>query len=239
MRPDLGTRPVRRRYDRLADVYDRRWASYVEASVRETLRRTDLREEDAILDVGCGTGALLEAVGARVPGARLVGIDLSPAMLAVGSRKLGDRAALVAAEAERLPFPDHCFDLVLSSSALHYWPDPAAGLAEIGRVLGPGGRVVITDWCDDYLACRIVDFLLRILEPAHHRTYGTRACERLLREAGFGEIRIERYKIDRLWGLMTATASLGRQSVASHDVIPPTAPRSSPRPPRRGRARRR
>lgn len=205
-----STRPARRRYDRLAEVYDRRWAGYVEASVRETLRRTDLRDGDAVLDVGCGTGALLEGVVTRGSGSRLVGADLSPAMLAVARRRLGDRASLIAAEAGRLPFPDQRFDLVLSSSALHYWPDPARGLAEIARVLKPMGRVTITDWCDDYLACRITDFLLRVLEPAHHRTYGTRACERLLREAGFGEIRIERYKIDRLWGLMTATASTVR-----------------------------
>ena len=205
MRPDLGTQPVRRRYDRLAEVYDRRWATYVEGSVRETLRRTDLRKDDAILDVGCGTGTLLAAIAERGPGARLTGIDLSPAMLAVARTKLGGRASLVAGEAGRLPFTDRRFDLVLSSSALHYWPDPAAGLAEIARVLEPGGRAVITDWCDDYLACRIVDFLLRVLEPAHHRTYGTKACRRLLREAGFGEVRVERYRIGRLWGLMTAT----------------------------------
>ncbi len=203
-----STRPVRRRYDRLAEVYDRRWAAYVEASVRETLRRVDLRPHDSILDVGCGTGALLDAVSTRVPGARLVGIDLSPAMLAVARRRLGDRAALVAAEAGRLSFHDRSFDLVVSSSALHYWPDPAAGLAEVTRVLTPEGRVTITDWCDDYLACRIADFLLRVLEPAHHRTYGTQACERMLRKAGFGQVRVERYKIDRLWGLMTAAAEL-------------------------------
>ncbi|MGH7549896.1 MAG: class I SAM-dependent methyltransferase [Gemmatimonadota bacterium] len=212
-----STLPVRRRYDRLADVYDRRWAAYVEASVRETLRRTDLREGDAVLDVGCGTGTLLEVVAGRVPGARLVGVDLSPAMLGVARRKLGDRGSLVAAEAGHLPFPDRRFDLVLSSSALHYWPDPAAGLAEIARVLEPGGRVTITDWCDDYLACRIVDFLLRILEPAHHRAYDTQACEGLLRGAGFSEIRVDRYKIDRLWGLMTATGIRGAAGCADRE----------------------
>jgi ubiquinone/menaquinone biosynthesis C-methylase UbiE len=130
-------------------------------------------------------------------------------MLAVAHRRLGDRAFLVAGDAGRLPFPDRCFDWVLSSSALHYWPDPGAGLAEIARVTKAGGRVAITDWCDDYLACRIADFLLRILEPAHHRTYGTAACRRLLEEAGFRAIRVERYRIGRLWGLMTAWGSNG------------------------------
>jgi ubiquinone/menaquinone biosynthesis C-methylase UbiE len=190
-------------------VYDRRWASYVDASVRETLSRVDLRGGEAVLDVGCGTGELLAAIAERVPGARLVGVDLSPAMLAVARRKLGDRASLVAGDAGRLPFADRRFDWVLSSSALHYWADPVAALAEIARVTKAGGRVAITDWCDDYLACRIADFLLRILEPAHHRTYGTAACRRLLEEAGFTGIRVERYRIGRLWGLMTAWTSQG------------------------------
>jgi ubiquinone/menaquinone biosynthesis C-methylase UbiE len=203
-----STRAVRRRYDRLAEVYDRRWASYLEASVRETLRRVDLHDGETILDVGCGTGALLEAILTRAGPVRLVGVDLSRGMLEIARHKLGRRARLVAGEAGRLPFAAQRFDLALSSSALHHWPDPAAGLAEIARVLKPGGRLVITDWCDDYLACRIADFLLRVFEPAHHRTYGTQALERLLRQAGFGGTRIERYRITRLWGLMTATASL-------------------------------
>ena len=69
----------------------------------------------------------------------------------------------------------------------------------------PEGRVAITDWCDDYLACRVADALLRILEPAHHRAYGTKTFERLLRKAGFHGIRIDRYRIGGLWGLMTGT----------------------------------
>jgi ubiquinone/menaquinone biosynthesis C-methylase UbiE len=199
-------RRIRRRYDRLAEVYDRRWASYVEGSVRETLRRIEIRDGDRVLDVGCGTGVLLEAIAGRAPAARLAGVDLSLAMLAVARHKLGERASLVAGEAGGLPFADHRFDLVLSSSALHYWPDPAAGLAEIARVLRPGGRVGITDWCADYLAIQVADLLLRVLEPAHHRAYGTKDCERLLGESGFEGIRIERYRVGR-WGLMTATAS--------------------------------
>lgn len=212
--PD-STRRIRRRYDRLAAVYDRRWSSYVQGSVRETLRRIELRDGERVLDVGCGTGTLLAAIAERAPRAKLLGVDLSPAMLAVARRKLGERAFLVAGEAGRLPFPDQRFDLVVSSSALHYWPDPEEGLAEIARVLRPGGRVAITDWCDDYLACRIADLLLRVLEPAHHRTYGTDACQRLLRKAGFGEIRVERYRISRLWGLMTGTGIRGAAGRAS------------------------
>ena len=113
-------------------------------------------------------------------------------------------------DATHLPLAGGRFDLAFSTSALRYWPDPGAALAEIARVLVPGGRVAITDWCDDYLACRITDLLLRVIEPGHRRTYGTEGCGRLLREAGFGDVRVERYRIGGLWGLMTGTATSSR-----------------------------
>ena len=73
------------------------------------------------------------------------------------------------------------------------------------RVLRPGGQLVITDWCDDYLACRICDWYLRIFSAAHYRTYGVRQCRTLLERAGARGVAVQRYKINWLWGLMTAT----------------------------------
>jgi hypothetical protein len=65
--------------------------------------------------------------------------------------------------------------------------------------------VVITDWCDDYLACRICDLLLRWVKGAHFRAYSLEECGRFLKDAGFGSVYLERYKINWLWGLMTAS----------------------------------
>ena len=66
--------------------------------------------------------------------------------------------------------------------------------------------MVITDWCDDYLPCRICDMVLRRLNRAHFRVYRARDCRELIKESGAHEITIERYKISWLWGLMTAKA---------------------------------
>jgi hypothetical protein len=74
------------------------------------------------------------------------------------------------------------------------------------RVLRPGGALVVTDWCDDYLACCIYDRLLRLFSAAHHRIYGAAECGEVFAGAGFEAVSVERYKIDWLWGLMTATA---------------------------------
>ena len=64
----------------------------------------------------------------------------------------------------------------------------------------------ITDWCDDYLACRLCNIYLRLTSKAHYKTYRQAECASLLREAGHAEATVERYKISWLWGLMTARA---------------------------------
>lgn len=187
---------VRERYDRLADDYDRRWAAYISASARHTLERARLVPGETVLDVGCGTGAIR-----RASGVDLVGIDLSAAMLA---RAAGARAA---ADVDALPFQSASFDVVVSASSMHCWPQPVAALVEIRRVMKPNGRLVLTDWCDDYLACRICDRVLRVVDRAYGRAYGVDALDAILRRAGFAKTIIQKYKIGWLWGLMTAVAT--------------------------------
>lgn len=103
-----------------------------------------------VLDVGCGTGTLAIAMTPKVAPGEVHGIDASPQMIQVakeksakGSLDIDFRVALI----EAIPFPDHCFDLVASSLMLHHLPDDLKrrGLAEIRRVLKPGGRFVAMD----------------------------------------------------------------------------------------------
>jgi ubiquinone/menaquinone biosynthesis C-methylase UbiE len=196
--------PVLAEYDRLAGEYDRRWGDYVAASVRATLRRLEARPGERVLDVGCGTGTLLAAVARAVPGATGVGLDLSTRMLAVARRKLSPAVVLVAGAAERLPFADASFTAVVSTSALHYFREPVTALREMNRVLAPGGRAVATDWCDDYLSCRLCVLALRALHRPGSRVYGSRECQRMMTAAEFPSPTLERYRINWLWGLMTA-----------------------------------
>ncbi|HUF86775.1 MAG TPA: methyltransferase domain-containing protein [Thermohalobaculum sp.] len=197
---------MRREYERLAARYDRRWAFYIGATVRETLRRMPAGPGARLLDVGCGTGAFLAAVRAAHADARLAGVDLSPAMLTAARRRLPSDVALEVASAEALPFPRAGFDTVVSISAFHFFRAPRAALGEMRRVLRPGGTLVLTDWCGDYLACRLLDRLLRLRDPAHFRTYGSAGFGALIEDAGFAAVRVERYRISWFWGLMTAVA---------------------------------
>lgn len=212
MRGPAPLDPAVREYERLAPVYDSRWRHYVEASVGRTLARIELRPGERVLDVGSGTGALLAALAEREPAAVLSGVDASSAMLARAATKLGGRASLLEARADELPFEEGSFDLVVSTSVLHHLRRPLEALREWRRVLRTNGRLVVTDWCDDYLACRICDRALRLFSSAHFRTYGLEALRSLLGGAGFEELALERYRISWLWGMMTATARAPRSS---------------------------
>jgi len=204
---DEHSKRVAADYDRRARDYDRRWRFYTEGTIRETITRLELTDGCSVLDLGCGTGSLIEPLLERWPQCRIVGVDISQQMLDVACSKPKPELALTCADAHYLPFQESSFDWIVCCNSFHFLSLPTLALEEMGRVLRPGGRVLITDWCDDYLFCRICDFYLRWFDQAHFGMYGSQECSRILTRAGFRVEMLERYKISWLWGLMSVTAS--------------------------------
>lgn len=104
----------------------------------------------AALDVGCGPGGLAIRLAQEAPGLQVTGMDISPEMVELAGRRaeaagLDGRVDFRVGAAEAMPFPDGRFDLVVSTLSLHHWPDAEAGLAEVYRVLKPGGQACIYD----------------------------------------------------------------------------------------------
>jgi SAM-dependent methyltransferase len=102
-----------------------------------------------VLEVGCGPGHLSIRL-ARHHRLEVTGLDLDPAMIARANThrpETGDqrRPEFLVGDVAALAFPDRSFDLVVSTLSMHHWADPAAALAEIGRVLRPGARALIWD----------------------------------------------------------------------------------------------
>ena len=98
-----------------------------------------------LLDLGCGTGALAELVLSQVPGARLTCVDLSPRMVEASRSRLGGRAAVQLADAERLPLHEDAFDAAWCNDSFHHYPDPERAAFQAWRVLAPGGALVVGD----------------------------------------------------------------------------------------------
>jgi SAM-dependent methyltransferase len=116
-------------------------------AAEQLVRATDLRPGEQVLDLGCGTGTV--ALLAARAGARVVGVDPTPRLLDV-ARAAATAAGLTidfrAGAAPGIPVEDTSQDAVLSNFALIFSPDPAAAVADVVRVLRPGGRAVFDAW---------------------------------------------------------------------------------------------
>jgi len=104
------------------------------------VRLASPKSGDRVLEVGCGAGHVLE----RFTGMRRTGIDLSAGMLQRIRRRLGGEVVLTRGTADRLPFADGAFDIIVCTEVLEHVPDPAAVVAELSRVAGRDGRIVVS-----------------------------------------------------------------------------------------------
>lgn len=211
---------VRDEYRQLAPAYDRRWRKYLARTAVETLAQVRLAPGLRVVDVGCGTGYLLARLAEREPALVSVGIDPSAEMLRLAKQRGIAGASFLEASAENMPLADESVDTVVSTSAFHYWYDPRQALAEIYRILRPGGRFVLTDWCDDFFACRLCTGWLRLVGRPQNLILGSRACTDLVREARFADVSVRTFRADWLWGMMTVSGhkSADGSRTASHRI---------------------
>ncbi len=136
-------------YDSIAHRYDDVWGSRFEEVARHIGERVTLPRGSSVLDIGSGTGIVLDALGSHaLDRARLIGCDKSAGMIrAARCRVPGGRFAL--GNAVMLPFRSSTFDAATASFVLSHLPDWEAGLAEARRVLKAGGVFVMTSWSTD------------------------------------------------------------------------------------------
>lgn len=165
-----------------------------------------------VLEIGFGNGRTVPDVIAQASEVRYAGIDISPTMVEAAR---GFNAVLVAAgqasfhlgSAERMLFADAAFDRVFSTGVIHFWTDPAACLAEVRRVLRPGGLMLM-----GCLAPREAPDFARPEYGFHLRDAAV--WDRLCRAAGFAAVNVETREANQIapngvptrWYLIRVTA---------------------------------
>lgn len=207
-------------YAMTPDVEPRRRRFYLGhilgAEARGSALASLLPTDGKILEIGCGTGGLL-AAGLR-SGLEIEGVDIALRWLVVARRRLDDlglSCPLVAASAERLPYPDASFDAVVADSVLEHLDDPREALEEWARVLRPGGTLLA--WSPNRYALTVdphvrlwgLGWLPRAWQPAYVRWRRGGAwpppclsggeARRVALEAGFERVEVEPPAIPEAW----------------------------------------
>ena len=188
-------------WDAYVDAYEQVFETLTDGFNRAALDLLAPLAGRDLLDVAAGAGAA--AIEAASRGARVTAVDGSAAMVARIAARGAGRLAARQADAVALPFPNAAFDAALSSFGVVLLPDPARGLAELHRVLRPGGRVAIVTWTEPHryeVATRLRDAVTAVRGapppmgelPAQLRFTDPDRLHALLADAGFGPVRIER-----------------------------------------------
>jgi demethylmenaquinone methyltransferase / 2-methoxy-6-polyprenyl-1,4-benzoquinol methylase len=221
------------RYDRLAELLSMgqngRWR-------REMVDHVVKDSPAWVLDVASGTAGVALQL-ARRSGARVVGVDLTPAMLRQGADNVAaagesKRIQLVLGRGEQLPFPDGCFDALTFTYLLRYVEDPSATLAELARVVKPGGAIASLEFlvppklvwrgawfCYTRLVLPVAGYLTggeewwkvgRFLGPSisnHYRRYPVSWTVRAWSGAGIDDVGVRRMSLGGglvMWGRRSA-----------------------------------
>ncbi|HEY2821897.1 MAG TPA: class I SAM-dependent methyltransferase [Candidatus Acidoferrum sp.] len=157
------------------------------------LRQVSVEKQFTILDVGCGGGRTIRKYAAAASDGMVYGVDYAKG--SVAASRAENREAIKAGRVEiqqasvsELPFPDAKFDLVSAVETIYYWPDPAKDLAEILRVLKPGGRVIVT--CEFYKGGRWSSFKSPVMKLLGSKNFDMDEYKSLLVSAGFIEVQV-------------------------------------------------
>ena len=187
----------------------------------------EIAKDATILDVGCGGGRTLQKLAARTTG-KLFGVDFSKASVAATRATNAEAVAegrmdVRHASVSQMPFEDATFDLVTAAETHYYWPDLVRDLAEVRRVLKPGGTAVLIAEVYRRPGSAIETFALKLmsgvtLSPEEHRA--------ALEAAGFGDVRVETHGgWIRAIGRNVAKVAAPSPAGAREDVLPTEAPR--------------
>jgi arsenite methyltransferase len=153
-----------------------------------TMASLALEPADRVLEVGFGSGDLIAHMAPVTREGSVAGVDISPDMVSVATRRLGrlvglGRVELRCAGVEQLPYDDGAFTKACTVNTIYFWPEPAQALRELARVLAAGGRLVIGFSPAEAMRKmprRLTDHGFTLVEPEDLR--------RLLADAGFGAV---------------------------------------------------
>ena len=192
-------------FTKAAEIYDSGHAGIYEMCkddyppILEELKAVDFEE---LLDVGCGTGPMIELLTREYPDKHYTGLDLTPKMIETAQAKNLAGATFLVGDSENLPFEEGSFDAVICANSFHHYPNPQKFFDGAAKVLKPGGVLILRD----YTAAGWIVWLMNHLEmPLANlighgdvRCYTRERVRQFAEAAGLSVVKLEQQKKFRL-----------------------------------------
>lgn len=188
-------------FTKAAEVYDSGHAGLYEMCkddyppVLEELKTYPFQE---LLDVGCGTGPMIELLLKEFPDRNYTGIDLTPRMIQVAQEKKLAHTTFLVGDSENLPFADAAFDAIVCTNSFHHYPNPQKFMNGAARVLKSGGRLILRDYTSNkFMICLMNHFEMPLAHLAGHGDVRIHSCQEvreMCETAGLKVLKLEMQK---------------------------------------------
>jgi ubiquinone/menaquinone biosynthesis C-methylase UbiE len=182
------------KWSRRSQTYDGALYNYFRYMQKRLVSKTDLRENDGFLDLGCGTGWAVRYAHHLLNGkGTFTGVDISSGMIqkanesSVGVQNI----QFIKASVDEIPLGSASMDTIICSNSFHHYPEPLKALSEAYRLLKPNGKMFLLDLTSDDIVSKGFNIVLRRIEAAHVKFYSTQEFQQLFTESKLSYIKSE------------------------------------------------
>ena len=192
-------------FTKAAEIYDSGHAGIYELCKDDyppILEELESGEFNTLLDVGCGTGPMIELLSRKYPDKHYTGLDLTPKMIEVANAKKLPNTKFIVGDSENLPFEDESFDAVICANSFHHYPHPQKFFDGVKRVLKPNGRLILRDYTTNPVMLWMINHIeLKLANLFGHGDvciYPPAQIKAMCTSAGLEVVKIEKRKMFRL-----------------------------------------
>lgn len=183
----------RKVFNSIAEDYDKGEIEEPFRCYKDIITECSKYQNKKILDVGCGTGIVLKELLKLNHNFELYGIDLSSKMISLAKKRLEEEVCLVRSDAEKIPYSENTFDLIICAHSFHHYPNPKKVLAEIRRVLKPKGILILVE--NNLPFMERIKFNFKQKRNGYAggdvKIYSVRELARLIHNSGFSNMKLK------------------------------------------------
>lgn len=192
-------------FTKAAEIYDSGHAGIYEMCKDDyppILEELEKEPFDSLLDVGCGTGPMIELLVSKYPEKHYTGADITPKMIEVANAKHLRNTIFQVADSENLPYEENSFDAVICANSFHHYPNPQKFFDGVHKVLKPGGRLILRDYTSFnwlvWLMNHIEMPLANLIGHGDVRAYTRNEVRAMCSKAGLNVEKLEKQKKFRM-----------------------------------------